>query len=172
MKYAFIQDQLTAIDDTRRFSLNTWCHVLDVSRSGFYEWQSRCTKPDPDTTALDVAARAAHARGRECYGPKRLRTELASMSFVRSSATIKRLRARLGCAAATSAVLCAPPMAITRCPMLGFWHPICSNRSSIRPVGPIKSGSPTSPTCPPMKAGCDLLVASVLPRSGDQRPVQ
>ena len=96
MKYAFIQDQLTAADQARPFSVNTWCRVLEVSRSGFYEWQSRGTTPDPDTTALEVAARAAHARGRECYGPKRLRAELAEMGFVRSLATVKRLRSRLG----------------------------------------------------------------------------
>ena len=96
MKYAFIQDQLSAVDETRRFSLNTWCRVLEVSRSGFYEWQSRSAKPVPDTTALEVAACAAHARGRECYGPKRLRAELAEMGFVRSLATVKRLRSRLG----------------------------------------------------------------------------
>ena len=96
MKYAFIQDQLTAADQVQPFSLNTWCRGLDVSRSGFYEWQSRSAKPNPDTTALEVAARAAPARGRECYGPKRLRTELASMGFVRSLATVKRLRSRLG----------------------------------------------------------------------------
>ena len=96
MKYAFIQDQLTAADQARSFSVNTWCRVLDASRSGFYEWQRRSTKPDPDTTALEVAARAAHARGRACYGPKRLRAELAEMGFVRSLATVKRLRSRLG----------------------------------------------------------------------------
>ena len=76
MKYAFIQDQLTAADQARPFSLNTSCRGLDVSRTGFYEWQSRSTKPDLDSTALEVAARAAHARGRECYGPKRLRSRL------------------------------------------------------------------------------------------------
>ena len=96
MKYAFIQDQLSSVDQARPFSVNTWCRVLEVSRSGFYEWQSRRATPDLDSTALEVAARAAHARGRECYGPKRLRTELAEMGFVRSLATVKRLRSRLG----------------------------------------------------------------------------
>ena len=37
---------------------------------------SRCTKPDPAITALEVAALAAHARSRECYGSKRLRSRL------------------------------------------------------------------------------------------------
>ncbi len=68
--------------------------MLDVSRSGYYEWQARCQQPDPDTIALETAARAAHARGRESYGPKRLRSELADMGYPLSA--IKRLRARLG----------------------------------------------------------------------------
>ena len=59
----------------------------------------------------------------------------------------------------------ALPMVITRYRS----HRICWNRSSIKPVSPIKSGSLTSPTCPPMKVGCDPLVASLLPRRGDQR---
>ena len=33
VRYAFIQAQLSAFDETRGFSLNTWCRGLDVSRS-------------------------------------------------------------------------------------------------------------------------------------------
>ena len=99
MKYAFIQDQLSAVDQARPFSLNTWRRGLDVSRSGFYEWQSRSAKPkpNPDTTALEVAARAAHARGRECYGPPSAcaRSSLRWALCARL-ATVKRLRSRLG----------------------------------------------------------------------------
>ena len=94
MKYAFIQQRM--IEASNKHRLSTFCRVLEVSRSGFYEWVERSTAPDPDALALEVAARAAHARGRECYGPKRLRTELADMGFPRSLATVKRLRARLG----------------------------------------------------------------------------
>jgi len=94
VKYAFIQQRM--IEASNKHRLSTFCRVLEVSRSGFYEWVERSTAPDPDALALEVAARAAHARGRECYGPKRLRTELADMGFPRSLATVKRLRARLG----------------------------------------------------------------------------
>ena len=97
MKYAFIQDQLSDTDQAQPVSLNTWCRGLDVSRSGFYEWQSRSAKPNPDTTALEVAARAAHARGRECYGPPSAcaRSSLRWALCARL-ATVKRLRSRLG----------------------------------------------------------------------------
>lgn len=94
MKYAFIQDRMA--EACNPYRLSTFCRVLEVSRSGFYEWVERSNQPNPDSTAMEVAARAAHTRGRECYGPKRLRSELAEMGFVRSLATVKRLRARLG----------------------------------------------------------------------------
>ena len=94
MKYAFVQDKLLAPDNTHR--LGVLCRMLDVSRSGYYEWHARCQPPDPDTIALETAARAAHARGRESYGPRRLRSELADMGYPLSLSAIKRLRARLG----------------------------------------------------------------------------
>jgi hypothetical protein len=56
-----------------------FCRMLEVSRSGYYDWVDRSTRPDPDTLALEVAARADCARGHASYGPKRLRTEMAAM---------------------------------------------------------------------------------------------
>jgi putative transposase len=94
VKYAFIQDRLA--DSANPHRLATFCRMLEVSRSGYYDWQERDNQPTPDTVALEVAARAAHARGRENYGAKRLRTELAEMGFPRSLAAVKRLRQRLG----------------------------------------------------------------------------
>ena len=94
MRYAFIQERLAAAGNTHR--LTVFCRMLDVSRAGYYDWIERGHQPDPDSVALDVAARAAHARGRETYGPKRLKAELADMGFVRSLAAVKRLRKRLG----------------------------------------------------------------------------
>jgi putative transposase len=94
VKYAFIQERLTELSNPHR--LGAYCRMLGVSRSGYYDWVDRSTQPDPDTLALEVAARAAHARGRESYAPKRLHTELTEMGFPRSLASIKRLRKRLG----------------------------------------------------------------------------
>ncbi len=93
MKYAFIEDRLAQASNTHRLTM--FCRMLDVSRSGYYDWVERSAQPDPDTVALDVAARAAHVRGRESYGPKRLRAELAEMGYTLSLAAIKRLRKRL-----------------------------------------------------------------------------
>ena len=64
MKYAFIQDRMAEARNPYR--LSTFCRVLEVLRSGFYAWVERSTQPDPNAVALEVAARAAHARKREC----------------------------------------------------------------------------------------------------------
>jgi putative transposase len=94
VKYAFIQEKLAETNNPHR--LGVFCRMLEVSRSGFYEWVDRGSQPNPDTIALEVAARAAHVRGRESYGPKRLRAELTGMGAPRSSASVKRLRKRWG----------------------------------------------------------------------------
>ena len=94
MRYAFIEARLADASNTHRLAM--FCRVLTVSRAGYYDWIERGNQPDPDTVALEVAARAAHARGRETYGPKRLKAELAEMGFALSLAAVKRLRKRLG----------------------------------------------------------------------------
>ena len=100
MKYAFIQDKLAQPDNTHR--VNVLCKMLEVSKSGYYDWQARLTPSNPlnpardHKLALEVAARAAHARGRESYGNKRLQRELAEMGYPLSRTAIKRLRKRLG----------------------------------------------------------------------------
>jgi putative transposase len=93
VRYAFIEARLADASNTHRLAM--YCRVLTVSRAGYYDWIERGNQPDPDTVALEVAARAAHARGRETYGPKRLKAELAEMSFALSLAAVKRLRKRL-----------------------------------------------------------------------------
>ena len=94
MKYAFIQTSRAEVTNTHR--LEAYCRTLDVSRSVYYDWLARSRQPDPDTVALETAARAAHARGRESYGSKRLRDELAEMGYPLSLSAVKRLRHRLG----------------------------------------------------------------------------
>lgn len=94
MKYAFIQEKMAEPGNPHQ--LGVFCRMLGVSRSGYYDWLDRSAQPDPDAVALEIAARAAHVRGRNSYGPRRLRAELAEMGFPRSLASVKRLRARLG----------------------------------------------------------------------------
>ena len=90
------------INASNKHRLSTFCRVLEVSQSGFYEGVERSASPDPAALALEVAASAAHARVRECprtrvrecCRPKRLRTKLTDMGFPHSLATVKRLRVR------------------------------------------------------------------------------
>jgi len=90
VKYAFIERQRA------NHSIVILCRVVQVSKAGFYDWCERQRHPSADTLALDTAARSAHERGRQTYGPKRLRSELIDAGFKMSLSAVKRLRHRLG----------------------------------------------------------------------------
>ena len=90
MKYAFIERQRA------NHSIVILCRVIQVSKAGFYDWCERQRHPSTDTLALETAARSAHERGRQTYGPKRLRSELIDAGFKLSLSAVKRLRHRIG----------------------------------------------------------------------------
>lgn len=90
MKYAFIERQRA------HHRIVILCRVVQVSKAGFYDWCERQRHPSADTLALETAARSAHERGRQTYGPKRLRSELIDAGFKLSLSAVKRLRHRLG----------------------------------------------------------------------------
>ena len=80
-----------------RATASSPCAAREVSKARFYDWCERRHRPSADALALQTAARAAHERGgRQTYGPKRLRTELAEAGFALSLVAVKRLRKRLG----------------------------------------------------------------------------
>jgi putative transposase len=61
------------------FAIGLVSRVLEVSRSGCYDWLAR----EPSARArederLKIEIRAAHQRSRETYGPRRLQPELAA----------------------------------------------------------------------------------------------
>jgi transposase InsO family protein len=73
------------------------CRVLDVSRSGYYDWLGR--KPSrraQEDERLKVAIKAAHERTRKSYGARRLQPELAADGFSAGRDRIVRLRRELG----------------------------------------------------------------------------
>lgn len=73
------------------------CRVLEVSRSGFYDWCGRLpSKRSQENERLKVAIRAAHTRTRETYGARRLQPELAAEGFVAGRDRIVRLRKEMG----------------------------------------------------------------------------
>lgn len=62
------------------FAIDLMGRVLEVSRSGYYDWLGR----GPSARALEderlkIEIRAAHRRSREIYGPRRLQPELMAI---------------------------------------------------------------------------------------------
>ena len=55
------------------------CHALDVSRSGYYEAQRRCTKPK--VCKASVHLKAAFLASHQSYGSRRLVTALSDAGF-------------------------------------------------------------------------------------------
>jgi len=63
----------------RHHSILALCQTLDVSPSGYYDWQLRLTSPGPraiQNQALTEEIKAIHARSRETYGSPRIVMEL------------------------------------------------------------------------------------------------
>lgn len=80
-----------------QYPLAILCRVLDVSRSGYYAWQTRGpSKRAQENARLEVAILAAHVRTRQTYGPERLHAELREDGFPAGIGRIKRLRKKLG----------------------------------------------------------------------------
>ena len=80
-----------------QYPLRLLCRVLDVSRSVYYAWRTRCpSKRAQENARLEVAIQAAHVRTRQTYGPERLQAELREDGFPAGIGRIKRLRKKLG----------------------------------------------------------------------------
>lgn len=78
MKYAFIER--CGID----LPTNRLCDLLDVSRSGFYDWRSRHDKPSQRKqrqNVIDMAVRVAFKDSKERYGAPRLTVDLNESGF-------------------------------------------------------------------------------------------
>jgi putative transposase len=79
-----------------QYPLRLLCRVLEVSRSGYYAWQTRRpSKRAQENARLEVAIQAAHVRTRQTYGPERLQAELQEDGFPAGVGRIKRLRKKL-----------------------------------------------------------------------------
>ena len=61
------------------YPVRTLCDNLEVSTSGFYDWQQRRSSPGPRTAqnqALTLEIHKIHARSRQTYGSPRILMEL------------------------------------------------------------------------------------------------
>ena len=79
------------------FSVESMSQVLEVSRSGYYDWLSRGPSARArEDERLKIEIRAAHRRGRETYGPRRLQPELMAIGVQAGRDRIARLRRSMG----------------------------------------------------------------------------
>jgi putative transposase len=61
------------------YSILALCDLLDVSTSGYYDWQKRCSCPSPrvaQNLALIKEIKKIHSQSRQTYGSPRIRMEL------------------------------------------------------------------------------------------------
>jgi putative transposase len=80
-----------------RHSIGRMCHLLGVSKSGYYKWLNR--KPSKrvlEEGRLEVEIKAAHQRTRETYGPERLQHELKEQGVRVGICRLRRIRKKLG----------------------------------------------------------------------------
>jgi transposase InsO family protein len=106
MKYAWIQEQHA------EFSVSRLCQVLEVSRSGYYEWLGRLPSATTDA-AQQVAAKVQQyfAQGRGTYGTRRINHLLAQEGLQVSRRRIRRLLAQAGLRCKTRRQFNAPTAA-------------------------------------------------------------
>jgi putative transposase len=106
MKYAWIQEQRA------EFSVSRLCQVLEVSRSGYYEWLGRLPSATTDA-AQQVAAKVQQyfAQGRGTYGTRRIKHLLAQEGLQVSRRRIGRLLAQAGLRCKTRRQFKAPTAA-------------------------------------------------------------
>src|SRR5262249_37308845 len=91
VKYAWIHQQHA------QFSVSRMCHLLEVSRSGYYEWLSRPPRA-PVEGDQHVEAKIQHyfTQGRGTYGTRRIKYLLAQEGLQVSRRRIGRVLAQAG----------------------------------------------------------------------------
>lgn len=79
------------------FPVDLMSRVLEVSRSGYYDWLGRGPSARArEDERLKIEIRAAHQRSRETYGPRRLQPELTVIGVQAGRDRIARLRRSMG----------------------------------------------------------------------------
>lgn len=96
MKYQFISEHEKA------WPIWLMCKVLDVSRSGYYDWKTRDeSRQQRERRKLLVAIKAAHSESRENYGSPRIHAALTTQGHKCSKNRVARLMSEHGIRAKT-----------------------------------------------------------------------
>jgi putative transposase len=91
MRFAFIQQQ------SPHFPVALMCRLYEVSRSGFYAWQSREPSARSQQRATLVEQiRQSHEASRQCYGSPRIHAELRAQGTRCSKNTVAKLMRTAG----------------------------------------------------------------------------
>ncbi len=91
MKYAWIQEQHT------EFAVTSLCRILEVSRSGYYEWLGWPPSVQSDTDQqLEAKVQQYFAQGRGLYGTRRIKHLLAQEGLRVSRRRIGRVLNQAG----------------------------------------------------------------------------
>jgi putative transposase len=106
VKYAWIQKQHA------EFAVTSLCRILEVSRSGYYEWLGRPPSVQPDTDQqLEAKVKQYFAQGRGIYGTRRIKHLLAQEGLRVSRRRIGRVLNQAGLRCKTRRKFKAPTAA-------------------------------------------------------------
>jgi putative transposase len=91
VRYGFIEQH------GGEFNVKTMCSMLNVSRSGYYEWRSRSeSKRSVRARALLMHIRRVHVETRQAYGAKKTWHELNAQGIACGKHQVARLRKEAG----------------------------------------------------------------------------
>jgi putative transposase len=91
VRYAFIQEH------RRQLPVAKMCQVLQVSRSGYYDWLSRpASERQQRQEELTRRIRQVHAENRQLYGSPRIHAELQELGVQVCRNTVAKLMKRAG----------------------------------------------------------------------------
>jgi putative transposase len=106
VKYAWIREQHA------EFSVSSLCRLLEVSRSGYYEWLGRPPRaPTEAEQQVEAKVQQYFAQGRGTYGTRRLKHLLAQEGLQVSRRRIGRVLAQAGLRCKTRRTFKAPTTA-------------------------------------------------------------
>jgi putative transposase len=132
-------------------SISRLCRVLGVSRVGFYAWRRRPPSARAVRDAeLERLITAVFAESRQTYGAPRVHAELQARGVRVGKKRIARLMRQQG----LEGVSRRGKRRRTTTPIQQRRPHRTWSSAASPPSGLISSGSPTSPTSRPTKAGC------------------
>ena len=104
MRYAWIESQRD------NYSICLMCRVLEVSRSGFYEWRKRPPSEQAKRREQILhAAAASHAASGQIYGYRKVREDLLEQEIFCCLETVRRVMRSAGLSSKVKRSFVTPP---------------------------------------------------------------